>query len=490
MQFRHLEFLGAIAALSNGEPSLETLLRGCAADVASVNPVNSSNTFESYMGTLPDDVLVSFENALSYTGPHEDRVSAVKRARYDQAMQFVRFHDESIRRAMTRELLSQAVERCSLIHTMYEVVADSSPPPSEAAEPIMEIGIGGDNPHRQRCRYDDLTRNALANGAFADMRVDGENERASWCLRVRQYGDLDHDDTENESQPNGLSQRRRDRIPHLRHAGKKTRSMEKEREALLALRPLLSQLGGAVNLRSPDTKIYVLDGLVNGTALLTRRLASGGHRLASSIAPNTRICVTNTPLCPVAAFALCNVAGVKGNQSILDPYAGSGAILLAASLIDGKSGTVGIEIAHDGLVNREDLRRDFATRRLPQPLALIKGDSTDVEVRRQARLAIGDVPFDLIITDPPYGIRESTIRSVPILDLLNAIASDRKAGRRLLKKGGKLVCFVPCQENESLGSVLPDAQQMNEAGLRFESIREQPLNSKLSRWLVSLICYR
>ena len=266
--------------------------------------------------------------------------------------------------------------------------------------------------------------------------------------------------------------------------------MEKEREALLALRPLLSQLGGAVNLRSPDAKIYVLDGLVNGTALLTRRLASGGHRLASSIAPNTRICVTNTPLCPVAAFVLCNVAGVSGSQNILDPYAGSGAILLAASLIDGQSRNVGIEIAHDGLVNRDDLRRDFSTRQLPQPLALIKGDSTDAKVRYQARLTTGNVPFDLIVTDPPYGIRESTIQSVPTFDLLDAIASDRKAGRPLLKKGGKLVCFVPCQEDESLESVLPDAQQMNEAGLRFESMREQPLNSKLSRWLVSFVCYR
>lgn len=488
MQFRHLEFLGAIAALSNGEPSLQTLLRGCAADDASVNPANSSSAIES-SSTRNDPTLVSFENALSYTGPHEDRISTVKRSRYDQAMQFVHFHDASIRRAMTRELLAQAVKRCSLIHAMYEVVADSSPL-SEIAEPIMRFENGSEVPQHQMHRYEDLTRNALVNGAFADMHHGGENERSTWCLRVRQYGDLDHDDSEEESHANVISQRRRDRIPHLRHAGKKTRSMEKEREALLALRPVLSQLGGAVNLRSPDTKIYVLDGLVNGTALLTRRLALGGHRLASGMAPNTRICVTNTPLCPVAAFVLCNVAGVGGNRTILDPYAGSGAILLAASLIDGESRTVGIEIAHDGLVNREDLGRDFATRRLPQPLALIRGDSTDAEVRHQARLAIGNVPFDLIVTDPPYGIRESTIQSVPTFDLLNSIASDRNAGCRLLKKGGKLVCFVPCQGDESLEGLLPSAQLMNEAGLRLESIREQPLNSKLSRWLVSFVCYR
>ena len=199
----------------------------------------------------------------------------------------------------------------------------------------------------------------------------------------------------------------------------------------------------------------------------------------------------STPLCPIAAFSLCNVAGLRKDQTILDPYAGSGAILLAAAMIEPTCRSVGVEIAHDGLVNREDIRKDFSTRGLAQPLALLRGDSTEYNGRAEAREAIGNRPFDYIISDPPYGVRESTIDMDPIVELLRAIKEDRDSGQPLLKKGGKLVCFIPCQEEEDFyEDVLPDEEQLRDAGLRCEVVREQPLNKKLSRWLVSFVCVR
>ena len=156
--------------------------------------------------------------------------------------------------------------------------------------------------------------------------------------------------------------------------------------------------------------------------------------------------------------------------------------------------TVGIEIASNQYVNREDIRKDFATRGLTQPRALLQGDSADPAIRRKASEEVGGVTgvFDAIVADPPYGIRESTgyNENSPMEELFGAIIKDGEEGRQLLKIGGRLVAFVPVTDEETLEGVLPSKELTEQAGLVFEVCREQPLNEKLSRWLVSFVCVR
>jgi tRNA G10 N-methylase Trm11 len=210
------------------------------------------------------------------------------------------------------------------------------------------------------------------------------------------------------------------------------------------------------------------------------------------MAPNTRICITTTPLEPLASFCLCNIAGVANEQRIFDPFSGSCAILLAAAMIAPTCQTVGVDIANDGLINRDHILQDFAARGLAQPKAVFRGDSMERTVRDKARAAVGDEPFDHIITDPPYGIRERMDASEPspVEKLFEAIADDRNRGKRLLKIGGKLVCFVPCHPEVNFAEVLPSQEKAEAAGMKFILSREQPLNSQLSRWLVSYECIR
>lgn len=212
----------------------------------------------------------------------------------------------------------------------------------------------------------------------------------------------------------------------------------------------------------------------------------------SSIAPNTRICVTTTPLCDIAAYLMCNVAQIRDGNAILDTFAGSCATLLAASMIAPRCRTVGIEIAHSGYVNRDDIGKDFDKRGLPQPVGLLRGDSSDPSIRDKARAAIGNRAFDAIITDPPYGIREASScnSSSPLEQLFAAIARDYEAGTPLLKKGGRLSVFVPVTAEQTLVENLPHRSLETEAGLRFESSMEQFLNEKLSRYLVCYVCTR
>jgi tRNA G10 N-methylase Trm11 len=413
MQFRHVEFLGALSAVLN-RPYLQ------------------------------DETTIAFTDALNYTGA--TGLSEARLLRFNQAMQYVNVISEDI----PRWAFVAAAERCSLLHALYEVVVDEGE------------------------TYADLTTSALQNNAFADLRKGRENGEAKWCVRVRHYGE--HSDSKKETR-----------------YGARARSVSMEKEALLALEPLLSTFGAGVNLENPDCKIYIFDGLRGGrqkvlaTKVLARRMTLGPQ--VSSIAPKTRICATNTPLCPIASFCLCNVAGIRPHDRILDPFAGSCATLLAAAMIEPSCQTVGIEIAHDGLVNRDDIRKDFESRQLVEPVALLQGDSTGDHVRAQAREAVGGGPFDLIITDPPYGIRESKLAMTPIDELFKCLCRDRAAGTPLLKLGGKLVCFIPCEAHEDFATeVMPTEEQVKEAGLRFELAREQPLNDSLSRWLVSFIC--
>ena len=407
LQFRHIELQGALMALLGG-------------------------TFEESANSI------LFRNALNYTGAADMGVADI--ASYNQAMQYVTVSDH-----VPREALVEAIERCSLAHALYEVMAEGN-------------------------TYTDVVALVSSNGSFDDLKRGQVNENTTWCVRARHYGEI-----------SGSVKEKR--------YGAHARSMSLEREVLQALKPIMLQFGGKVDLEQPGCKIYAFDGLESTSPkVLARQIASG--RRVSGIAPNTRICVTNTPLCPIASFSLCNVAGVRPGHTILDPYAGSCAIFLAAAMIAPTCRTVGIEISHNGLVNRDDIRKDFSSRQLVEPLALLQGDSTDEGLRATARAVIGDEPFDLIITDPPYGIRESNNYNemAPIDELLQSIQRDRAAGKRLLKKGGRLVCFIPVQEEETLEDAMPTPAQLEQAGLRCEVVREQPLNDKLRRWLVSFQC--
>lgn len=337
---------------------------------------------------------------------------------------------------------------------------------------------------------EDLAEKAIDDGGCSDLYSGGKNEKATWCFRARSYNNAeiiqDHDD--DDVSFNDSNKRKR--------YGSRTRSMGKEKVGLRALKKLFIKFGGTVSLKNPDTKIYIFDGigLENENTILVRRIATGPK--TSIISPNQRICVTNTPLEPIAAFVLCNIARINNSTTVLDPYAGSCSTLLAATIIAPSAESVGIEIAHDGFVNREHIYSDFTSRKLKIPNKLIHGDSTDPVVRKDALSAIDNNPFDVIIADPPYGIRESvsSIGKSPLEELFMAVASDRSddkdltsCNKRLLKLGGRLVAFVPVTDEQTLTEMLPSDEMTKEAGLELELWKEQILNQKLSRWLVSYI---
>ena len=201
LTFRHPEFRGALSAVTN-------------------------QSFENSKSPI------HFQNALEYDG--EAFMDETKLIAFNQAMQWITLNDDASdsfdRNDFSLEKFIATVSRCSLIHTLYEVVAE------------------GDT-------YEELNDKALKNGRFQDVMRGGENENDSWAVRVRHFGD-----------EAGTKKERR-------HGGR-TRSVNMEQEALLALKPMLLKFGGRVDLRNPDCKIYVFDGMM-GKKVLARKIASG-----------------------------------------------------------------------------------------------------------------------------------------------------------------------------------------------------------------------
>ena len=430
--FRLLEFTGALRAVLEGrcwsqdEQALGLDLSTLGDSITFTNALVCSDEAAKDMSEREVDLFNSSLQYLEFACPSDD-----------DAMASASFAD-----MISLDDLKKTVERCSLVNSIYQIGALEQ-------------------------TYEELNSKTESSGTFADL-INGDNgTEKKWRFRLRYFG--------SEGGRKGS-----------RFGNRTTRSVKRERDALSSLEPLLAQFGGKVDLESPDVNVVLFEGIgQEGKEMaLTRHLGSGPQ--ISVMNPNTRVCVTNTPLCPIAAYSMCNIARVGPKQAILDPYSGSCATLLAATLIEPTVKCVGVEIAHDGLVNRRDIVADFTTRGLQPPVALVEGDATHKIVRDKAVETVGG-PFDVICADPPYGLRES-LSSNPLQDMLNMIAKDRDAGHRLLKVGGRMAVFVPLSKEDNIDDVLPKEDVLIEVGLRQNVVQRQQLNDGLDRFLVAYEC--
>lgn len=481
-----------------GAEGYSSTLRQCEFSSAFRAEVADYWNYDSSIHGIPlddyiDGIQFNFRDALTYQGPiyHPDTVlnqsdeigepiPETQVAAYESGMQYLKVNFPSAEGVYPtddalNQILQYTIQRCSLVRNGFLLVASGN-------------------------SYEQLAMKALDYGSFEDIMEGGSNQDATWSIRLRLYGPEPEDESVNNDG-------KKKRSTKQARYGKNVRSpLTEERNAIFAMKALVELFHGKVNLKTPDCKIYLFDGLSSGRCESTKCLARaiGKGPRVSIYAPKTRICVTTTPLCPIAAFTLCNVAQLRPHFTVLDPFAGSCASLLAAAHIATNSarptksqgGTVSIEVAHNGLVSRDDIVRDFETRSLDPPLEIIHGDCMLYETRKRARQAIGGREFDCIITDPPYGIREAMTSCEddgsslpPLTQLFYAMGRDRAMGEPLLKVGGRLVAFVPVRKGETFEECLPELQAREDAGLVIEGDgREQVLNDMLSRWLVSFVC--
>lgn len=255
---------------------------------------------------------------------------------------------------------------------------------------------------------------------------------------------------------------------------------------LAMFEPLLRALPGAVDLKTPKAKLVLLeDGDVEESedlhqAFLVREIAQGNRGLTERLSLKHRPYVTTTSMDPKTSLVMANIAGLQKGDRVLDAMAGGGGLLLAAAQL-GAGMTVGVDV--NTSIDLSKVHSNFEALDLPVPQYLF-GDAGDERVQRQLRDDLGE-PFDIILSDPPYGKREKggdgdVGKGEGVIEdatrrLIQLAATD------LLRVGGRLTFFIPV--HPSVVDILPFLPRHGCLSVG-RSVR-QPLNANLNRWLVT-----
>jgi putative methyltransferase (TIGR01177 family) len=184
--------------------------------------------------------------------------------------------------------------------------------------------------------------------------------------------------------------------------------------------------GGTVDLERPGVR-YWLAPLPDGTDLLLREAAEVARkeivRRAMPRLPFRR----PVSLPPRLARAAVNLAAVRAGDRVLDPFLGTGALLAEAALLG----------AHVYGVDADPTMVRGALRNLEhlgvRAEAVVEGDARGVEFPEPT------LPFDAIVTDPPYGRSSASVGAEPARLVTDVLGRWQAA----MRPGGRIVVIAP-----------------------------------------------
>jgi tRNA (guanine10-N2)-dimethyltransferase len=185
--------------------------------------------------------------------------------------------------------------------------------------------------------------------------------------------------------------------------------------------PLEQKIGGCIyrkgfraNLKSPDVEFRLI---LSEKAVLGTLLSSIDRSAYEKRTPQNKPFFYPGVLMPRVARALINLAGIKPGELFLDPFCGTGGILIEAGLVGAK--VIGVD-AQEKLVtgarmNLEAFKLDYS---------LMEGDA--------CRIPLKENTVDAVVTDPPYG-RSAAILAESLEKLYSCALEEIQ---RVLKPGG------------------------------------------------------
>ncbi|KAM6460389.1 tRNA (guanine(10)-N(2))-methyltransferase TRMT11 isoform 1-T1 [Liasis olivaceus] len=273
---------------------------------------------------------------------------------------------------------------------------------------------------------------------------------------------------------------------------------------------------GRVDLKNPDHIFWFLEdhgiNLGNSTEqpiglYFGRWIANGQRDLIESYSVKKRHFIGNTSMHSCLAFIMANHGKVKPNDTVFDPFVGTGGLLIASAHFGAYvCGTdIDYNIVHGlGKASRknqkwrgpdENIRANLRQYGLEKYYLDIFVSDASKPIWRKG------VQFDAIITDPPYGIREATRKigsqretakmtekssenhnlvssnyqlSDIIFDLL-------KFAAEYLVFRGRLVYWLPVYKPEYTEEIIPQ-----HPCLKLVSNCEQTLSNHTSRYLITM----
>ena len=274
---------------------------------------------------------------------------------------------------------------------------------------------------------------------------------------------------------------------------------------------------GPINLNNPDEEYYIFEDYISTDGKLldkpsfvyfTRFICEGQRKLLAKFSLKTRKFIGNTSMDPELSFLMANLAGVKPGSFIFDPFVGSGSLLIGAAHFGGY--VLGADINYNILHARgKSSRKDAGYRQRDETIENnlaqynLQGSFVDKCLCDAAihPWNTSNELFDAIITDPPYGIREGSVKvgakgviSVKTEDLTPGMVHfPERMGYHLdnvfkdlllyasktLIIGGKLVYWLPVNRQEYTSDMVP-----LHPSLKLLCNAEQILNSHSSRRLI------
>ncbi|KAJ8921986.1 hypothetical protein NQ315_008623 [Exocentrus adspersus] len=235
---------------------------------------------------------------------------------------------------------------------------------------------------------------------------------------------------------------------------------------------------GPVDLRNPDVILQYIEyyGTVANNppelpydVFFGRWVASGLRQLIKKLSLKTRKFIGNTSMDPQLSLLMANQAKIKNGDIVLDPFVGSGSLLVAAAEFGGY--VFGTDIDYLMLHGRTRPSRIAQKKREKDESIRANMKQYNLE-HRYLDVLVNDFAmqfwregckFDAIVTDPPYGIREATERvgtskenyTVSEEHLPTHIPAKIEYGisniykdllsfsAKHLKVGGRVVCWFP-----------------------------------------------
>jgi len=202
-------------------------------------------------------------------------------------------------------------------------------------------------------------------------------------------------------------------------------------------------------------------------------LANGDRKIISDICLKHRKFISTTSMDPTLSLIMANLAQIKANDVVFDPFAGSGSLLVTAAYFGGY--VIGADIDFLLFHGRSKPCRSKVKQRDPDENIRanlkqygLESKYLDVVLSDFSRPLWNKFEFDAIITDPPYGIREAAKKigsnkeyKIPedllanhipakihynLQDIINDLL---KFATYYLKQGGRLVFWIPKVREEN-----------------------------------------
>jgi tRNA (guanine10-N2)-dimethyltransferase len=184
-----------------------------------------------------------------------------------------------------------------------------------------------------------------------------------------------------------------------------------------------------VELENPEVDVRVLLSNRCHIGLLYREI---DRSLFESRKSENRPFTHPISLHPKLARALVNLTGVLDNQTILDPFCGTGGILLEAGLMG--MGVIGSDIDERMISGSQQNLRHFGVEGAELRLCDVSEIPTDFK------------QVDAIVTDPPYGRSASTNK-----ESVESYERSFDSFSNILKPGGKVAIVLPSEEHVNIG---------------------------------------